>query len=509
MSSVLKKKDGYILAWVICLFLAAAILAAGGISVALMAIRGTASQHNSRQAYYTARSAAASMASYIIKNPSLQNIEALLGKEGTGGTAAMGEYTVTVSYAAAEKLKITATARYGGETSTVSVYLLKYVPPAGIVPTDQLVYVDGSAEIDFDNALIHGNVYVNGGLRYGSSMKIYGDVIVTGNSRVSGSGAAAQDLISFGSVEITEGGAISGDLKVKGDVTLSGGVIISGGLYTDNSLSFTGGGYVAKDAVVGKNVYFSGGENRIRGRLYYGGRATVGNNDLAYFAPNGYEQIINYQDMDLSAYEPAVLSTVSLPSPTKIPEFYQPAQIVNQTISVSGDLTPLVSTLQNMKWTTLTIDTRAGDLSFLLDNKALSLTGLSINIIGDNRVFLYLNGDAADITMNQGHFRSLDTSKPPQLFIFGDGDQEISLTGTQLHACVYLPLGKLGAYNYQKDGAIFIGSAIVKHVRVGNLLTLKFCQPDIKDTPLESLFGPDAVDPDAKVGWSVESWDNR
>lgn len=509
MKVFLKKKTGYVLAWVLSILLVAAILAAGGVSIALLAIRSTEYQHNSRQAYYTARSAADLVANHIIKNPSNENISALVGKKGIGQKTSMGEYSVDVSYVAAEKLKITVTAKYGGETSIVSVYLLKYAPPAGIVPTDKVIYVDGSAEIDFDNAIVQGDIFVNGGLNYGSSMQIYGDVIVTGNSHVGGSGSAAKDFISFGSVEITAGGRVKGNLIAKGDVTLSGGVFIEGGLYIDNSLNFTAGGNIAGDAVVGKNVYFSGGSDKISGKLSYGGRATVGNNTLEYFAPNGIEQITNYQDLDLSAYQPAVLTNVSPPLIGENPKLYQPAQIVSNSIKQSGNLTPIASTLNNMRWTSLSIDTRGGDISLLLDNTPLSFSGLSIDIIGNNRVFLYLKGNNAGITLNQGHFRASDTSKPPSLFIFADANQEINLTGTQLHACVYMPLGTFKAHTYQKDGAIFIGSVIAKHVNVGNLLTLKFSQPDITNTPLESLFTPGSSSSSATSGWYVEGWDKR
>lgn len=504
----LKKKNGYVLAWILCFILVASVLAAAATTVTIVAINNTKTQKSSRQAYYTARSAVAAVVNHIRKNPSPEAIEALIGREGTGGSDELGRYTVTVSYVAPQKLRVSATATYGERTSTVSAYMLEYVPPAGAKPTDHIIYVDGSAEVDFDNANVYGDVYINGGVRYGSSMTIYGDVIVTGDSTISGAGTASQDLISFGSVVITAGGKINGDLKAKGDISLSGGVIISGGLYTDNSLNFTGGGYVEGDAVVGKNVHFSGGANRILGKLFYGGRATVGNNNLAYFCPGGYEKITDYQDMDLSAYAPAVLPPVSVPSQTENPELYRPVQIINKVISSSGDLTPAVDTLENLKWTTLTMDTRDGDLHLLLNNKSLKFTGLSINIIGDNNIYLYLKGDSAYLGLEQGHFRPADATRPPQLFILGSGDTEVYLKGTQLHAFVYMPSGTMGCYDYQKDDAIFKGSSVVKHIRVGNYLTLKYIEPVLTGTPLENYFNPDGGG--AGVGgWSVEGWDSR
>ena len=148
MFRILRKKGGYILAWVVCIFLVVAILSSVAVTVSITTIQSTKSQHNQQQVYYTAKSVAGSMVEYIKANAeNTQLIDSLTSNQGRGSIPNMGDYTVDVKYVSPQKIKITVTATFQGETETVSVYLIQPPAPSGILPTDNVLYLNGTARV--------------------------------------------------------------------------------------------------------------------------------------------------------------------------------------------------------------------------------------------------------------------------------------------------------------------------------------------------------------------------
>ena len=119
------------------------------------------------------------------------------------------------------------------------------------------------------------------------------------------------------------------------------------------------------------------------------------------------------------------------------------------------------------------------DLHLLLNNKSLKFTGLSINIIGDNNIYLYLKGTARTSGLSrgisasgrQGRSSSSWAAGTPR-FILRDAASRLRLYAQRHHGLLRLPKddafqGLLGGQAYQGD----------------NYLTLKYIEPVLTGAP--------------------------
>lgn len=511
MNRILKNKGGYILTWVVCFFLVISILSAVAVSVSVATSRTTASQHSRQQAYYTARSVAGTVAEYIKSNANNPNVlDNLINNQGHGTISNMGSYTVDVSYISEIKIKILVKATYLGETDTVSAYLVRPPAPSGIIPTDNVVFVNGDAR-NIGQCKLNGNIYINGDLNFSQGSSINGYAVVKGTATFSGAGSATSGLFSFGNVHLHSGSNIKGDLHTKGDLFIEGNANITGSAYADGSLDMPNG-TIEKNAVIANNVHFAGGA-KIWGSLSYGGNVTYDYGSVSTFVLGGSVKINDYQPIDSSPYTSPALPKISVPDRTKMPELYNSVVIENKTITSSGTITPaVVSQLNQLPYgTSVIVDATKKDINLLLDNTHLNLTnGVNIEIESDgtHNVFIYMTGDSS-ISVNSNEYVGMRVrSTNPRLFIIGDGQQQVSLNNnSELDACVYIPEGTINASGSPLTTYKFVGTCIVKNANINSNVLFHYSRPDLKNTPLEIFESGNYGN--GQGAWMLESWDNK
>ena len=514
MKLILKKKDGYVLAWVICLFIIVALLSTVVVSSSIIVSRSTAAQYDTQQSYFTARSAAASVADYIIKNSTDSTaIDSLINNQGSGSIPNMGDYTVDVTYASTSKIKISVTATYKSETSIVSAYLIKPPAPSGIIPTDNVIFLNGSGATGFGQCQLNGDIFVDGNFNLSQGSDINGFVVVKGTTSITGAGNSTTGLFSYGNVYMGNSGTVYGDLKTNGDLKMDGGSYVQGNAYADGSLDMTSGSSrIGSNAVIGKNASFSGGGNRIGGTLTYGGTLSCGWGSVTSFVPMGATKNSNYTPVDSSPYTAQPLPTVSTPTVTQMPELYNPVVITNNVISSSGTLTPAVVALIKQKtWgSTILIDARTKDINLLLNNTALDLgNGINIEAVSDgiHNVYIYMTGSSSISIRSNEYFGMQVRSANPRIFIFGDGTQSVNLyNNSELDACIYIPNGSFSASGSELETYKFVGACIVKGVNIQSNVLLHHSKPDLEGTPL-AIFLSDQYT-GSKNAWKIESWSN-
>jgi len=507
----LKKKAGYALVYVLVIFVVATLLAMVVFSSAVISARSTAVEHNTQQGYFTARSAVNSVVDYIIKNASdATAMSKLIGNTGSGSINNMGTYTVTVTQQAAGRLKVSATAVYNGETSTASATVVQSVAPSGIIPTDNVIYVNGSATSGLGQCTLNGSVYVNGAMSLSQGSAINGFVVVKGATSITGAGNTTKGLYSDGNVTLDNSGTVNGDLFTKGDLIMGGSATINQNATVDGSLNMPNG-FIIKDALIGKNAYFAGGA-KISGVLKYGGTATCGWGTISTFVPAGATKITNYTPIDAAPYSSQALPIISAPTSTQNPQLYNTAVITNKTISDSGTInSSVVTQLNALPWgSTLTIDASAKDINLLLNNQSFNIgSGLNIEVIGTHNVFIYLKGTSSITISANEYFGMNPRGTNPRLYIIGDGTQSVALqNNSELDACVYIPNGTLSASGSPLTVYKFVGSCLVKTVDISSNVSFQYSKPVIDGTPL-SVFSSGGSSGGGGSGWYIESWDDK
>ncbi|MDD2362417.1 MAG: hypothetical protein PHH84_05600 [Oscillospiraceae bacterium] len=507
MKRIFKKQDGYILAWVICIFLFFSILSVAAVTVSLSASRTTLVQHEEQQVYYTAKSVSLSVAKYINDNASNADvIDSILNNQGTGTKENMGSYTVDVTKVNEAKLKIVTTATYRNETYSLSTYLIKPPAPSGIIPTDNVIYLNEPTGNGFGQCKLIGSVYVDGDLNLGQGSKIDGFVVVKGNSTFTGAGYLTSGLFSYGNVNLLNGAGVNGDLLSKGDIKIDGSGTIEGFLTADGSLNMLNGN-IKKDALIGNNAHFAGGA-KINGSLKYGGNITCAWGGPSSFVMMGATKVTDYTPIDDAPYRSQSLPIIE--PPLDKPKLNNEVVITDNIISSSGTITPSVVAQLNQKpWaTTITIDATQEDVHLLLKNTALDIkNGMHILVKSDgvHNVYLYMAGTSS-ISVNANCFFGMETNgNSPRLFIIGNGNQSISLNNnSEMDACVYIPQGSFSASGSQLEVYKFVGSCIVKDVNISNNVVFHYSGPDIEDTPLDIFI--DEGSEEQNRSWVIESW---
>lgn len=506
-----KSRCGYTLLWVLIVLLVMAVTATIAVTASWTSMRSTQTQHNMQQSYFTARSAAASVAQYIVQNAENTSlIENLMLAPGTGTVSGMGDYTVQVAYADTNKIRVSATATVEGETTTVAVYLIKPPAPSGIIPTDNLIYLNGSGSSGFGQCIINGDMFIDGDFTITNGSDVNGYTVVKGNAILSGGSNSTNGLFCYGNVSMLSGASINGDVLTKGDLYMDGSGKIIGNAYADGSLSMVSGGpSITMDAVIGKNAAFGGG-SRINGKLSYGGNVTCTWGTVSSFVMGGTTKLADYTPIDDSQFDSQPLTMISTPTQAQLPSLYNTVVINNNIISSNGTINAsVVSLLAQKPWgTTITIDTNTKDISLLLTANLSLNNGLNIVATGPHNVYLYMTGSSS-ISVNSNEYIGMQTrGTNPKIFIFGDGAQTISLNAnSELDAVVYMPEGTLNASGSPLDTYKFIGSCIVKTINVSSNVTFQYSPPNLDGTPLAIYETGQSGSGDST--WTIESWDDN
>lgn len=464
---------------------------------------------NSQQSYFTARSATAATIEYIQENADdTDAINALTKAEGESTSSSMGDCTVNVSYINNNTIKVLSTATYKGQKSTVSAYLTKSAAPAGI-PTDNLIYVNGSGADGFGQCTLNGSVYVNGDFNLGQGSIINGRAIVTGKTSITGAGATTKGLISFGDVTLDNSGTVDGDVKTKGSITAIGDSLITGNANCDGNLIMnSGSGHIKGNATAGGNVSFAGG-GYIYGSLSYGGTLT---GNASSFVGNGATKISNYSPIDLSSYESTSLPDIEAPSSSENSQLYTPLNPLtnsNKTVSSSGTMgANFLSSLSSLDYgSTVTVDTSRGDISLMLNSNYNVGNGINLEVSGSHNVYIYLTGNSNfDLSANQ-YVGMHNRGTAPQIYIIGSGNQSVNLTSdSELDAFIYLPNGTFSASGSPLTTYKFIGSCIAKSFDIDSDVKFQYSKPNLSGTPLG---GSGSGSGSGSDSWTIERWSDN
>ncbi len=515
----LNSKKGYALVWVLAILLVITFFSMALVSSTIISSRSTKWQHDSQQAYFTAKSAANAVADYIVQYGSdsakMNSIVNITPIEKT--VSGLGTYSVAVTRDS-QKFTITANAAYNNERATVKAYIVKSLP--GIIPTDKSIYVDGNAIEGFGQCNVYdigatgdsrGGVFVNGSMNFSRGSQISGELGVTGTTTFSGGTNTTKDIISFGTLRIDAGATIDGNVSTKGDLIFSGAGTVNGNAYADGSLNMPNG-LIQQNAIIKTNASFAGGA-RINGTLTYGGTVSVAWGTISSFVPLGATKNTGITALDFSQYMPQALPIIYTPTIAENAQLYNPVVVntITKTISDSGTITSSVVTQFNSfsYGSVITIDATTKDIFLLLNNTNLDFSGRSIEVDGDHNVFIYLKGTSEIEIGANGYLGMNPRGSNPKLYIIGEGTQSIELTSSSgLNAVVYLPKGSVSASgsDYIVLNSLsykFVGCCIVKEISITNDVSFKYSPPDVIGTPLDIFGSGGAV---SASGWTLEGW---
>lgn len=502
----LNSKDGYMLAWVLICTVIVLTISAVALSAAVVSNNSTLQNHESQQAYFTAKSAASAVADYIKENCDTEDkILTLVNQTGTGSYVGMGSYTVSVSYVTADKLCITAKGTYNGNSDTVKLYLIKQTTAPTVVPTNHIIYFNGGTGTGLGQCNLIGDVFADGDFNLGSGSQVTGYLIANGTTSLDGSGTIAKNVYSLGDVTFGGSGTVSNNLYTKGSLTLTGSGTVGSDAIIDGNLSMPNG-YIKGNATVGGNVSFGGGA-KIYGKLSYFGSVSCAYGNISSFVNGGSEKLTSYTPLDDSIFTPATLPVITAPAMPGGEDINKPVTITNNTISTSGLIDSSVMTiLSGLPYkSTITIDTSVKDIYLKLNTAYNFTNGLSVMATGPHNVYLFMTGNSS-ITLNSNeYFGSSDINATPNIFIIGDGAQSISLVkNSEMHAVVYIPQGSLEASGAALEECKFKGSCTVKSANITSNVTFKYACPSIDGTPLDVFDGSGGS---GSAYWKTEGWD--
>ncbi|MBX4265795.1 polymer-forming cytoskeletal protein [Clostridium estertheticum] len=343
--------------------------------------------------------------------------------------------------------------------------------PAGIVPTDKLLYINGDVlNGNFSCGVANGDIFVNGNFYF-------------------------------------HDGVINGNVSVKGNLEFNGGTNINGNVQVDNDLIMPQGN-IQKNATIGGNATFNGGVPKIGGQLYYKGTATSiqQGSTVSNFVPLG--AIPNL------IYTPLVLKNSILPliiAPTNNQNAKLNTITSNSyTITDSGKLS--TNLLDIIPWhSTLTFDTTSKDVSLLIDSNFKFDRQLKVQVTGTHNLYIYLTGNSSLTVESQfiGMQNNLDTTT--KIYIIGDGNQSVILNSCELNAIIYIPNGSLsasgGLLNTPITTYMFQGSCVTKSVNIIQGIRTHYLTPNIIGTPLEVLNSGQSGS--GSANWVVGNWSSQ
>ena len=498
-----KKNKGASLVIVIMVMAVMIILGGAALTTASSTQLSTINQHNTEQAYFTARAAVNTTVKYIQKYSSdTTKMSVLMSNTGTGSLSDMGSYIVKVSYTDSNKnvIKVSSSASYKSVNSTVVAYLTKPTTIPVTIPTNYAIYVDGDVYSNsFNPGTVDGPVYVNGAFNLSSGSEINGKLISTGNINISNGSGTTYNIVGFGDVELDGGGSVNGNALVKGNLTFGGGTRISGNVQCDGNLNMSQG-TINGTATTGGNAKFSGGAPKILTNLNYNGTLSYAWGSIADWVKGITQKTSSYTGVDLSSYTSATLPTITAPIFTNNVSISS-----SNTINSSGIISS--STFSSFAQNgTVTIDTTSGDINLLINTSFVISNIKNVEVIGSHNVYIYLTGGSSFNVIssgNSGQFIGMkDKSMPSRIFIIGDSSQSVSLSNCELDANIYIPLGSFAASGGAPSKYMLQGTCIVKSVNIASQISINYSQPGIIGTPLQIL----STGQSGSGNWSIARW---
>ena len=534
-SGLIKNKSGQALLWVTFAFVIVTITSMAMISVAVGAVSRAQNERCSQQAYYTAKSVASTVATYIENNTQNQSaIDELLTKKGSvkNINSSFGnskDVSVDASYVEGSNnniIKVTATAKYGSAKKTVTAYLKRNLVQPGL--PDAGVYCNSDANIGSD-CIISGTLGVGGSGVNAEGLKVGGDLFAGGSISIGGQGSIVKGaVLGFGGKDTgislqntTVDGSISstGDLTLLNGNTIGRGANVAGTVTSDGNQNINGIINAAGGVPSGQNYKHTKTLSIDLTQVH----ATLSRITAPPQAPNNWfgqnadsYRVITYLDGTLvgcGRLTDSVVETmraVAKANPDKD----------NKIIINTDD--PNLSNYKAINIIIRSDDKPDGNSNTL---RTVDLENLDIRVVGSKNVYIYLIGNVKLLLGGNTYLGMNATNSNPQLFIFGtrwnpfhiDEDkimQTVEVDGTAtLNACVYMPFGNFVCHvpdESKNPSETFLpklaGSLFVNHADIHNNCSILNLPSNLKGTPLDSwAFGFKAT----YGPWQVQSWDNQ
>ncbi len=467
-SGVLRSGEGSAL--LVVLIVLAMLLLAGtaALSIALQSHKTATVDYQTQQAYFTARSAVLAAVDTLktSANPKAL-LEALDGRtslETDGGSR--GRYRLTVKRLDASLYQLAAQSDLRGVTGAY-YSVVRLGDEGGALPfTGLITLTAGSGSGRFDNnAKFVGDLYlVKGSATDILFLDVTGDLYLKGNF-------PAGWLNQFA---VRQGTGADGKPR-GGNVYVYGSAAINGQIYIDNVFYAQGGVTIGNINVTKFNFIRS---------------ASFQNNQNSSFRGTWSPLTEELPPLPMETAEEVQNALIEPPAtiPPELPA-YRLTTYNGQTVRmITGSGTLNSAFLCPQPWDTsfrsFVFDTAAGDLHLRLSPGSYSYTGAcnigsrDMRVIGENRVYLYLDG--VTLTLNDGERTVFGDSSvvpagyfngsmltplaPPRMTIIASDNSRIVTTGsrTLISAYVYMPKGGVRLTN----DAYFCGSLVASDIDV-------------------------------------------
>lgn len=280
-------RRGSSMIFVLALLAVFSITAVALTTASVASFQSDSTQQTTRQAYFSARSAARAVAAYIQNNSGWVdgNISAtgasvnasVRASDVMPGSNTANAANAVVKRVAADQITVTGKATYQGKTSTAVLYLKKAGGGSPTTPPlfDNLFYLTGGAYGDSNYTLSQSNYY---GLSGNSlpTISSNAEISVPDGTMVEG------NLYSSKRITLRAGSKIAGDvstqanLEVYNSATVNGNVVVNGDLISSGGtgLNVTPLSGETLSVQVGGNVNLSSGGN-IQGKVITNGSFTA------------------------------------------------------------------------------------------------------------------------------------------------------------------------------------------------------------------------------------------
>lgn len=458
---VKRSSRGSTLVLVVVLFTVAVVLCAAVLTAVMSANMVSSENEKSKQAYFTARSAANTVISAIEKNPSSipTNKNSIPVTIYNIDTKTMGEASAVVDKISNTEIRITGVGTYLNVTRKVYAYMdnngifncLSFTggnfgdSNSSTGPT-----LKGGMLISYNTITIKGNVY---GVKNITSLGNNVYLMPSGTNNTVG------EIHAKSRVDIK-----SGNVTITGNVTAA----------NDNSIDC-----FDKSKVLGK----------IETPSNY---PLPSSQDIQKAYPALNQANLNGQNGFLSNY----FST---------PSNYNSDGIISSSGLINND-NFFNNIITNSGRRKVIIDTSSGNVWICFNNK-VTFNNLDFLVKGKNKLFLNLS-DGTNLTLNNCNFKMMDSNSRNEIFILGTDSAKLYINGGEYDSCIYMnpSSGDLGI----NQNAIIKGSVISNQIESTSNYEIDYVSPDVANTPLYSIMvnaPPDVTN--VMANWVFSRWDSK
>jgi type II secretory pathway pseudopilin PulG len=516
MKRLLNEK-GSSLALVLVVLLFFTTLSLAMIPATQVSYKSAADQQLSQQAYFTARSAVDTMFSYLNKNPA--QLSTMLISTGRPTDTTNGDFDVTIQpdVSTSGQYTITGTGYYPNRNNALkktSVVVAHIVQSAsGPLPTDNIIYQNG--DLTSFNCNVTGDIFVNGKFTLSSGDSLTGKIIAMNDITLNGgTSTIGGGIYTKGSISLSGGTNVTSNCFCDGPFSISGGSNLKGNVVTNST--FTNYGNNLRGNVTSfSNAIFDGGGNSLTGSLNAGGIFSIPSWATISTFVSGtalqYQKVTKY---DFSSYNPLSVPFVTVPDNIKnLSSIPTTVTLINKSGAVNSD---------NFNNSDVIIDTSGGDINLLI-NSSVSIHNSKVLVKGQNNVYIYLYGSSASLSLTGGNptlAMQSNVDANSNIYILGDGSQNVSVGSGALRATIYIPKGEfdvsgsdISESSFSPTGNdpipstsnayLFRGSAVVMSSNLLGNVHIKYVKPN--NSVITTLI-PGLGSGSGGSGFTIVSW---